>query len=178
MSTEFGRWFVSGFTATGAALAALAFGGAWLFVPSPPGRFATAVYSFELARGWSCIREGTEFVCRTGQPPFDSNILMTSKYRGPQDTMSAYEDHLRAPMPAVGREGNAELLSIKRVNLSGAEWVEGVLRNSAVAGYDTTYLAAFTSEIAMLVTFSVHEKVKTQRLPELRAMMDQASARR
>jgi hypothetical protein len=183
MSTEFARWFVSGFTATGASLAALAFGGAWLLVPPPLERFATAAYSFEIARGWSCIREGTEFVCRRGQPPSDSIIIMTAKYRGPEDTMSMYEDHLRGPIPAVGREGNAELLSLKRVNLSGAEWVEGVLRDSEVAGYETTYLAALTAEVAMLVTFSIHEKFKTQRLLELRAMMDtlviyQASARR
>ncbi len=147
-------------------------GGARLFVPTAPERFATAVYSFELAHGWKCTREGTEYVCSIGEPPLDAIIIAAMKYRGPTDTMSAYEEHLRSPRPAVGRDGMAELVSMRRQIIAGTEWIEGVLRDSEVHNYETTYLAANTAEIAILITFSVHERSRAVRYQDLRSMIE------
>ena len=79
MSSAFFKAFVIGLLATGLGLGLLGLGGAWLLVPSPPERFATAVYSFELARGWKCVREGTEYVCTFGNPHTDRADLWSSR---------------------------------------------------------------------------------------------------
>jgi hypothetical protein len=143
-----------------------------VFVPAPPERFATTVYSFELAKGWKCVREGTEYVCHLGKPPSDAIIIATMKYRGPTDNMTAYEEHLRSPKPAVGREGNADLVFLRRRRIAGTEWVEGVLRDSEVLNYETTYLAGNTAEIAILVTFTVHQQYRAVRSQDLHSMME------
>lgn len=94
------------------------------------------------------------------------------KYRSQTDTLASYEQHLREPMPAVGRGGNADLISLKRVTLAGSQWVEGVLRDSEVRNYYTTYLAGNTAEVAILVTFSVHERFRRARELDLRSMIE------
>jgi hypothetical protein len=172
MSQSFLKAFLAGLFFTAFAICGLGIGVAWLLVPSPPNRFSTAAFSFNLPRGWSCVREVTEYVCHEGQPPSDAIVIMTMKYRSPQDTLSSYEEHLRSPMPAVGRSGNAELISLKKVNIAGADWVEGILRDSEVYNYDTTYLAGTTAEVGILVTFSVHKIVRTARDNELRSMIE------
>jgi hypothetical protein len=63
-------------------------------------------------------------------------------------------------------------VSLKRVLLAGADWVEGVRRNSEVKNYETTYLASLTAEAAVLFTFSVHEPAAPERRHELRSMAD------
>jgi hypothetical protein len=172
MTVEFSKGFLAAFFGSGMILVLLGLGGAWLFVPAPPKRFATAVYSFELAHGWKCVREGAEHVCDFGEPPSDAIIIAAMKYRGPMDTLAAYEEHLRSPRPAVGREGTAELVSLRRQRIGGTEWVEGIFRDSEVLNYETTYLAGITAEIAILVTFSVHKKYRAVRSRDLRAMME------
>lgn len=168
----FSKGFFAGLFGSGTILGLIGLGGAWMFVPAPPERFATAVYSFELAGGWTCAREVTEIVCRLGEPPSDAIIIATMKYRGPTDTMKAYEEHLRSPRPAVGRDGNAELVSLRREIIAGTEWVKGTLRDSEARNYETTYLAGNTAEIAMLITFSVHERYRAARSQDLRSMME------
>jgi hypothetical protein len=172
MSSAFFKAFVIGLLATGLGLGLVGFGGAWLLVPSPPERFATAVYSFELARGWKCVREGTEYVCTFGKPPNDAIIITAMKFRGPGDTLAGYEDRLRQPRKAQGREGNAEVVSVGRVKIGGAEWVEGVLRDSEVPNYETTYLAGNTAEVGILATFSVHQQYRAVRTQVLRSMIE------
>jgi len=161
----------------GLALSAVTFcglgiGAAWLLVPTPPERFATAAFSFDLAPGWSCMREATEYVCRLGKPPSDSVIIMAMKYRSADDILAKYEEHLRTPKPAVGGDGYAGIISIRRVTIAGSEWVEGILRNSEVHNYDTTYLAGNTAEVAILFTLSVHTKYRDIRAKDLRQMAE------
>ncbi|MER8522983.1 hypothetical protein [Mesorhizobium sp. M0220] len=166
------KGFVMGMTVSGIAIGGLGVGIAWLLIPVPPERFATDRFSFNLPRGWSCHREVTEYVCQLGKPPFDATVVLTMKYRAQTDTLASYEAHLREAMPAVGRGGNADLISLKRVTLAGSQWVEGVLRDSEVHNYYTTYLAGNTAEVAILVTFSVHERFRRAREPDLRSMIE------
>lgn len=171
MSAPFIKAFLAGLSLAAAVICGLGIGAAWLMVPPPPERFSTAAFSFDLPPGWSCIREVTENVCRLGKPPSDAIVIMTMKYRSAGDTMTSYEEHLRSPMPAVGREGNADLVSLRHVTIAGSEWVEGVLRDSEVHNYDTTYLAGNTAEVAILFTLSVHAKYREIRAADLRQMI-------
>jgi hypothetical protein len=74
-------------------------------------------------------------------------------------------------MKAVGRDGNAEFVSVERVTIGGKDWVEGVLIDSEVFNYETTYLATNTADAAILITFSVHKKFRAVRSEVLRRMM-------
>jgi hypothetical protein len=58
------------------------------------------------------------------------------------------------------------------VTIAGSEWVEGVLRDSEVHNYDTTYLAGNTAEVAILFTLSVHAKYREVRANDLRQMIE------
>ena len=150
----------------------LGIGAAWLLVPAPLERFATAALSFDMPPGWSCVREGTEYVCTLGKPPSDAIVIMGMKYRSADDTLEKYEAHLRTPKPAVGRDGYADVVSIERRTIAGSDWVEGVLRDSEVHNYDTTYLAGNTAEVAILFTLSVHAEYRDVRARDLRRVIE------
>ncbi len=158
--------FLVGFFLAAIALAFLAFGGAWMIVPSQERRFATSVYSFELVPGWTCDRQDTEYVCNIGSPPFDAIIVAAMKYRAADDTLEAYMNHLRG---LVTEDQGVRLISLRREFISGKEWVEGVLMNSEVRDYETTYLCTTTAEIALLITFSIHKdhRMRSQDLAKM-----------
>lgn len=172
MRGPFVRAFLTGLALSAVAICGLGIGAAWLLVPRPPERFATAAFSFNLAPGWSCVREATEYICRLGKPPSDSIIIMAMKYRSADDTLDEYEKHLRTPRPAIGGDGPAEIISIQRVSIAGTRWVEGVIRDAEVHNYDTTYLAGNTAEVAILFTLSVHAKYRDIRAKDLRQMAE------
>lgn len=172
MNGAFLKAFLTGITLSAVGIGGLGVGAAWFIVPVPSERFATAAFSFAPAPGWSCMREVTEYVCRSGQPPSDAIVIMTMKHRSADDTLAKYEERLRSPMPAVGRDGYADLISLHHRIYAGTEWVEGVLRDSEVHNYDTTYLAGVTAEVAILFTMSVHAKFRDVRAKELRAMAE------
>ncbi len=172
MKAPFVKAFVIAAMLSAITIVALSIGVAWILVPAPRERFATRGFSFELARGWACTQEGTEFVCRNGKPPSDSILIMTMKHRSPEDTLSKYEQHLRAGMPMADGNGRAEVISIRRVVIGGADWVEGVFHGSEVPRYDTTYLAGITAEIGILFTMSVHKNFRDIRSKDLKSMAE------
>lgn len=171
MNGTFVKAFAGGVALSATTICGLGIGAAWLLAPAPPQRFATATFSFQPAPGWTCGRQVTEYVCRLGEPPSDAIVIMTMKYRSVQDTLAKYEEHLRTPMPAVGRRGYAEFISIERPIIGGSQWVEGVLRDSEVHNYDTTYLAGVTAEVGILFTLSVHASYRDIRAKDLRQMV-------
>ncbi len=132
MRGPFVRAFLTGLALSAVTICGLGIGAAWLLVPFPPERFATATFSFNLAPGWSCVREATEYVCRLSEPPSDSIIIMAMKYRAFDDTLAKYEEHLRTPRPAIGGGGQAEIISIRRVTIAG---LSGLRESSAAPRY-------------------------------------------
>jgi hypothetical protein len=91
--------FVISLFLVGILLCGAGAGLAYLAVPKVPRKYATAIFSFAVPAGWTCRREGSEHVCDFGPPPFDSMVVLTMKYRGPNDNLEVYEDHLRNPNP-------------------------------------------------------------------------------
>jgi hypothetical protein len=173
MKRAFLAAFAISLVLVGTVLCGAGAGLAYLVVPEGPTRYATAIFSFAVPLGWKCRREHLDHVCDSGLPPHDSIVVFALKQRGVQDTMEAYEDHLRGPIAAPGDEGRqAEFVSVKRVRIAGADWLEGVRKNSEVKNYETTYLASITAEAAILFTFSVHEPAAPERRRELRSMAD------
>lgn len=152
---------------------ALAFVGAlvgYLTVSPEPEHFATSVFSFEIPPGWTCHREVTETICKIGAPPSDAIVIMAMKSRNKEDTLAAYEAHLRGPLPRADGRGDAHLISLRRISLGGMHWIEGRYEGSEVPNWETTYLAANTAEVGILITFSVHTNFRAQRAADLEKM--------
>ncbi|MCX5512990.1 hypothetical protein C3941_02095 [Kaistia algarum] len=170
MKRPFWLAFLATFAITAAVVTAGAIVVGRTVVPPPLERFATSAFTFSLPHGWTCRREGTEFVCRIGSPPSDAIVILTMKYRNAQDTLTFYEDHLHDPLPRVDGQGVAQLNSLTRRHIGGIEWVEGRVEGSEVSGWETIYLAGNTAEIGMLITFSVHPRARETRLPDLETM--------
>lgn len=155
-------------------LAGLA-GAAWLasvlIAPGPPPkRFIRDTFEFDLAPGWVCDSDETEFVCRRGRPPTASVAIIAMKRRSSEDNLDAYEAHLRHPAADSGGKV-AELRSLTRRQLANHEWIEGVLLSSEIANYVTIYLATHTSQVAILATFSFHSNREAEERKDIDLMM-------
>jgi hypothetical protein len=145
------------FVVTLAALTPFILGGAGLLptklIVARPPRFITDTFEFVLEPGWSCDLEDAEHVCTKGKPPNDVIAIIALKRRGPEDNLTAYENHLRDPNWGLP---DSRILSVERRSLAGSEWIEGVRDSSEVRNYTTIYLATATSQVGVVATFSFH----------------------
>ena len=145
----------------------------WLVDP-PPERYKSSVFEFELPKGWACQQEGTESVCRKGQPPSAAVCILTMKYRGPQDGLATYRAHLSAPQPLKHSDGQvvpSTIVSVDAARIGGRDWIVGRHLGSEVENYFTDYYAGLTSHVAILVTFSVHQRHVAEYEKDIRRMV-------
>jgi hypothetical protein len=171
MTAPFFSTLAATFVATFGGLAVAGFGAALLFAPStPPPRFISDTFEFNLAPGWACDLEDTDYVCWKGKPPHDAIAIITRKRRGSDDNLDAYEEHLRTPRT---RQDGAQsrIRIVRRRPLAGYEWVEGVHEGSEVPNYITFYLATATSQVGVLATFSFHRDYERMGRLEMEVMM-------
>ncbi len=125
--------------------------------------FRSSYVSFELPAKWDCKLEQTEHVCHASSAPGkqEAVIVLTAKEKGPSDSLSAYEAHLKAPRIIPDESGKAiqsKIIHVKKYLLNGHEWVDGFHENSEVFNYYTRYLATVKDHLGILVTFSAHKK--------------------
>lgn len=126
--------------------------------------FKNAYISFEILDDWKCKLEQTEWVCRAEDPQTsrEAVIILTAKEKGPTDNFSIYQDHMSKPMSLVTKTGaslNSTVTMPPREELiNDQKWLDGLHTNSEVPNYYTRYLATIKDQIAILVTFSVHNK--------------------
>ncbi len=126
--------------------------------------FKNAYISFEMIDSWSCKLEQTEWVCRSEdqQESREAVIILTAKERGVTDTFPQYFDHLNKPMTLNLKSGGTMPSTItippKEVTINDQIWLDALHVNSEVQNYYTRYLATIKDDIAILVTFSVHNK--------------------
>lgn len=147
---------------------------AWLLVPAPPVYHRTTYMEFPLPEGWTCDEQGTETVCLPGPPPNSAIIVLTAKYRSDNDSLSFYESYLRQPRKdtdADGKEHVSTVLYVRRAVIGGYDWVDGRHFGSELTGYETRYLATTTSEIGVLITYSVKQDSVSTYDPVLDAMV-------
>jgi hypothetical protein len=159
------------FVVTLAAVAGAAWLASMLMAPGPPPkRFITDTFELDLAPGWVCDLEETEYVCRKGRPPTASIAVIAMKRRNSEDNLDAYEEHLRHP--EANSDGKIpELRSLTRRHLANHEWVEGVQLSSEIANYVTIYLATNTSQVGVLATFSFHKDREAEERKDIDIMM-------
>jgi hypothetical protein len=139
--------------------------------------FATPAFELELAPGWWCELDGSEYVCSPGgKPPYAAIAVIAMKERSDNDNLAAYEQHLeQAQQPGVIGNNTAEMSQVRYVRhriLAGHEWVEALHSGSEIPNYDTYYLGTTTSNLGILVTMSVHKDHAGEYIAQLQQMME------
>ncbi|TAK91195.1 MAG: hypothetical protein EPO06_05425 [Burkholderiaceae bacterium] len=160
MNKQFWFSFLTAAVLTAAMLSAAGSLVAWYAAPPPPERFISSVFEFDLPKDWTCIREGTETICRSDSSPKSAVCILTMKYRGPNDTPEAYTKHLSTPKESKSRDGSlvkSEVVRVGNRQIKGYTWITGLHFQSEVTNYFTEYLAVVTSHVAVLITFSAHK---------------------
>ena len=125
--------------------------------------FRNAYIAFEMPDDWNCTLEQTEWVCRSGKLPDmkEAIIILTAKEVGPTDSFPMYEGHLNSPISANAQPASTKskmVYKAKYVQINNQQWLDGLHLGSEVPNYFTRYMASIKSKIAVLVTFSAHEK--------------------
>jgi hypothetical protein len=127
--------------------------------------FKNAYISFEMQDNWKCSLEQTEWVCRADDPQEakEAVIILTAKEKGPTDSFPQYESHMNSPIDTVTRTGESITSTVKYKAISTKiheqPWLDGLHQDSEVKNYFTRYMATIKDEIAILVTFSAHNKL-------------------
>ncbi len=137
-----------------------------LSLPSQAKLFTNSYISFELPPRWDCTLDKTEWICRseTGSPK-EAVIILTAKEVGPGDSLQQYESYLKSPKTVADTAGKPTLSQIKQtkqIQIAGQIWVDGMHLGSEVPFYYTRYLATIKARIAILVTFSAHQRYYTK----------------
>ena len=133
--------------------------------------FKNAYISFEMQDNWKCNLEQTEWVCRAEDPQEakEAVIILTAKEKGPTDSFPIYENHMNNPINTVSKAGTPLTSAVKykaqNQKINDQPWLDGLHQDSEVQNYFTRYLATIKDQIAILVTFSAHNKLYAKHSP-------------
>lgn len=133
--------------------------------------FKNAYISFEMQDNWKCNLEQTEWVCRADDPQEakEAVIILTAKEKGPTDSFEIYETHMNSSISSVSKAGIPLTSTVKykaiRLKINEQPWLDGLHGDSEVQSYFTRYLATIKDQIAILVTFSAHNKLYAKHSP-------------
>ncbi len=136
----------------------------FVFTAITQGRtFKNAYISFEMLDNWDCRLEQTEWVCRSEDPQEakEAVIILTAKEKGPTDTFDLYQNHMNNPITTQAKTGpmsSTVIYKSTQLKISDHPWLDALHTNSEVQNYYTRYLATTKDQIAILVTFSAHNK--------------------
>ncbi len=126
--------------------------------------FTNAYISFEMLDNWKCNLNGTEWVCRStdAKEAKEAVIVLTAKEKGPTDKIELYKSHIDSPITTNSKLRGLLTSTIvyksQTNRYNGQLWIDGLHRDSEVRNYFTRYLATIKDNIAVLVTFSAHNK--------------------
>lgn len=128
--------------------------------------FENTYMTFDLPDGWTCQLEETEHICNDTavSGPAPSIIIMAAKFKGEDDRLDRYEDHLSTPRPVMDRNGlptgrSSRVIEVRTQDISGQSWVRARHFESELPEFYTDYLATVGERVAILVTFSAHRSV-------------------
>jgi hypothetical protein len=167
---------LTAFSATVVVLGGAGYAVSRVAVSPMPDVFRTAAFELELAPGWWCELDGSEYVCSPpGKPPHAAIAVIAMKERNGEDNLQAYEEHLGQPQKIgdsdKGEGKFSEICYVRRTVIGSHEWVEALHANSELSNFDTYYLGTNTSYLGILVTLSVHKDFSAQYVAQLRNMI-------
>lgn len=175
MGPRFFIALVSAFAVTAVLLGGAGYTATRLMVPAPRDMFRAVAFEFELANGWWCELDGSEYVCSPPEKaPRSAIAIIAMKERNKDDSLDAYENHLRKPQ-AIDRDNPESPKSlvrfVRREAIGKRDWVTALHSGSELANFDTYYLATVTSHLGILVTMSVHKDRTQVYIGQLNQMM-------
>lgn len=138
-----------------------------IYIPQSYAKnFKNAYVSFDLPDNWKCHLEDTEWICRSSNAKAAKQaiIILTAKEVGPTDQLSQYEAYLKQPKAIADSKGKPVTSKVKHVKQNQVNnhiWIDSLHLSSEVSGYYTRYLATTKGKIAILVTFSAHQRFYT-----------------
>lgn len=129
--------------------------------------FQNSYVKFELPDSWQCSMEQTEWICKSTDKSAsrEAIIILTAKEVGPLDSLMEYENYLKKPKVAVDANGKSvpsQVKQIQRRSVKNHEWIDGLLLGSEIPNFYTRYLATTKSRVAVLVTFTAHQRFYTK----------------
>ena len=135
--------------------------------------FRNEYISFEVPVGWEYQLEGTEWVFRPGaqesQEGVPAIIILTAKEVGASDSLVQYEAYLRNPrsVPSdTGAPQQSQVQSVQQQSIHTHQWIDALHLGSELPGYYTRYLATTKENLAVLVTFTAHQRHYSRYSPE------------
>lgn len=139
-------------------LVLLSFG--FILNPSFAKVFSTQYCEFQLPPGWKCALEGTEWVCQNSNEDRrrEAIIILAAKIRGPSDSLSLYQAHLKAAKTFTLPGGQTQVSEPKYTKLNTINdhsWVDSLHMASEIPGFYTRYMATTKEDLGIAVTFSV-----------------------
>lgn len=133
--------------------------------------FKNAYISFEMEDNWSCTLEQIEWVCRStdANEAKEAVIILLAKEKGPTDTLPLYESRLNNPISISSKISGSLVSTVKykaqRNKINDHDWLDALHQDSEVKNYFTRYLATIKGNVAVLVTFSAHNRFYAKHSP-------------
>ncbi|NDF14611.1 hypothetical protein EB061_04735 [bacterium] len=126
-------------------------------------KFANQFVEFELPGAWSCLLEGTEWVCQNQADAVkkkEAIIILAAKIQGEQDTLDQYLGYLKNPKTYTSAQGKQITSQVKYAQsrtIQDQPWADSLHVDSEISGFYTRYLATVKDGIGILVTYSVNK---------------------
>jgi hypothetical protein len=142
-----------------------------LFSTAEAKIFKNAYISFEMPDSWDCKAQTPQWTCRSTDPTEarEAAIILVAKEVGPTDTFPLYEAHMNTPQTVSYKNGttlNSRVVYKAQQNrYNNQTWLDGLHQDGEVKHYFTRYLATIKGPIAVLVTFSAHNRFYSKYSP-------------
>ena len=174
MSIRFLATFIVSFLLTVAILGGAGYAVSRITLAPSRDVFRTGYFEFELAQGWWCELDGTEYVCTPpGKPPRDAIAVIAMKERNKDDTLDAYEAHL-SKSQKLGEGTNATSSVVRKLGrraIGDHLWVEALHSGSEIANFDTYYMGTTTAGLGILVTLSARSDKAAEYIGRMNEMI-------
>ncbi len=127
-------------------------------------RFSSQYCEFELAPGWNCNLEGSEWVCQNesnADRKKEAIIILAAKERGEEDSQDKYLAYLKKAKTFTLPGGKVQVSEAKYADLKkigDQQWVDSLHLASEVPGFYTRYLATIKEDLGIAATFSVSKE--------------------
>ena len=127
--------------------------------------FNTSYLSFEIPDNWTCISENVNWICYNKlnkKLAREAVIILTAKEVGTQDNLPEYLRYLKQKKVYKSKKGKQIISKIFHANqriIAKHSWVDGFHLGSEIPPYYTRYLASIKKNLAVLVTYSAHQKL-------------------
>jgi len=144
---------------------------------SHAGKFANQFVEFELPGSWTCLLEGTEWVCQNQQDVTkkkEAIIILAAKIQGDQDTLDQYLSYLKNPKTYTNSQGKQITSQVKYAqnkSIQDQPWADSLHVDSEIGGFYTRYLATVKDGIGILVTYSVNKNKYSDYSPMFEEMV-------